>query len=111
MSVLGSKDGGAISAPADAQLGLRDGTQQQALTSRYCEEKFISKYIPTIGIDYGVKPVKLGEHEVGCCCCCLGCPALHPTSTYVSQPALQTMHMELQFPAEPLAQQSASLWQ
>lgn len=32
--------------------------------SRYCEEKFISKYIPTIGIDYGVKPVKLGRHEV-----------------------------------------------
>lgn len=31
---------------------------------RYCEEKFISKYIPTIGIDYGVKPVKYGEHEV-----------------------------------------------
>lgn len=36
----------------------------QTCLPRYCEEKFISKYIPTIGIDYGVKPVKLGEHEV-----------------------------------------------
>ncbi len=35
------------------------------LPSRYCEEKFISKYIPTIGVDYGVKPVKFGEYEVG----------------------------------------------
>ncbi len=34
------------------------------LASRFCEEKFISKYIPTIGVDYGVKPVKFGEHEV-----------------------------------------------
>jgi hypothetical protein len=31
---------------------------------RYCEEKFISKYIPTIGVDYGVKPVHFTEHEV-----------------------------------------------
>lgn len=32
--------------------------------SRYCEDKFISKYIPTIGVDYGVKPLALGDHEV-----------------------------------------------
>lgn len=31
---------------------------------RYCEEKFVQKYIPTIGVDYGVKPVKLGDYEV-----------------------------------------------
>lgn len=52
--------------------------------NRYCEDKFISKYIPTIGIDYGVKPVQFGglasspaaaAHEVstricaGCACC------------------------------------------
>jgi hypothetical protein len=32
---------------------------------RYCEEKFISKYIPTIGVDYGVKAVKIADYEVG----------------------------------------------
>ena len=31
---------------------------------RYCEEKFINKYIGTIGVDYGVKPLKLGNMEV-----------------------------------------------
>lgn len=36
---------------------------------RYCEEKFVSKYIPTIGVDYGVKPVKFGDYEVGACLC------------------------------------------
>ena len=24
----------------------------------------MQKYIPTIGVDYGVKPVKLGDYEV-----------------------------------------------
>lgn len=40
------------------------GTGKSCLIKRYCEEKFISKYIPTIGIDYGVKPVKIGNHEI-----------------------------------------------
>lgn len=30
----------------------------------YCEGKFISKYIATIGVDYGVKPVDLGDFQV-----------------------------------------------
>jgi hypothetical protein len=34
------------------------------LACRYCEDKFVSKYIPTIGVDYGVKPIKLGDYEV-----------------------------------------------
>jgi len=37
---------------------------KSCLIKRYCEEKFIQKYIPTIGVDYGVKPVKLGEYEL-----------------------------------------------
>ena len=37
---------------------------KSCLIKRYCEEKFISKYIPTIGVDYGVKPVKMGDYEV-----------------------------------------------
>jgi hypothetical protein len=36
-------------------------------TCRYCEEKFIQKYVPTIGVDYGVKPLKLGDYEVCSC--------------------------------------------
>eukprot|EP00882_Tetradesmus_deserticola_P006621 GHRQ01006972.1.p1 GENE.GHRQ01006972.1~~GHRQ01006972.1.p1 ORF type:complete len:216 (+),score=84.64 GHRQ01006972.1:731-1378(+) len=40
------------------------GTGKSCLIKRYCEEKFISKYIPTIGADYGVKPVHFAEHEV-----------------------------------------------
>lgn len=32
---------------------------KSCLVKRYCEERFISKYIATIGVDYGVKPVKL----------------------------------------------------
>ena len=34
---------------------------------RYCEDKFINKYIGTIGVDYGVKPLKLGNIEVRLC--------------------------------------------
>ncbi|MEW5307166.1 MAG: hypothetical protein WDW38_002234 [Sanguina aurantia] len=37
---------------------------KSCLIKRFCEEKFISKYIPTIGVDYGVKPFKCGEYEV-----------------------------------------------
>ena len=37
---------------------------KSCLIKRYCEDKFIVKYIPTIGVDYGVKPVQMGEYEV-----------------------------------------------
>lgn len=37
---------------------------KSCLIKRFCEDKFVSKYIPTIGVDYGVKPVSFGEHEV-----------------------------------------------
>lgn len=42
--------------------------------TRYCEEKFIQKYVPTIGIDYGVKPFKLGDYEVSACHCLVHAP-------------------------------------
>jgi DnaJ homolog subfamily C member 27 len=35
------------------------GCGKSCLVKRYCEERFISKYIATIGVDYGVKPVDL----------------------------------------------------
>ncbi|CAM9219599.1 unnamed protein product [Phaeothamnion confervicola] len=38
------------------------GCGKSCLIKRFCEERFVSKYISTIGIDYGVKPVTvLGE--------------------------------------------------
>ncbi|KAF0682822.1 Aste57867_25121 [Aphanomyces stellatus] len=40
------------------------GVGKSCLIKRYCEEKFVSKYISTIGIDYGVKPVKINGTEV-----------------------------------------------
>ncbi|CCW66687.1 unnamed protein product [Phytomonas sp. Hart1] len=44
------------------------GVGKSCLIKRYCEGRFIPKYIPTIGIDYGVKlvtvnPVKLEEER------------------------------------------------
>ena len=29
---------------------------KSCLIKRFCEERFVSKYISTIGVDYGVKP-------------------------------------------------------
>ncbi|CAK4075041.1 unnamed protein product [Aphanomyces euteiches] len=40
------------------------GVGKSCFIKRYCEEKFVSKYISTIGIDYGVKPVKMNGLEV-----------------------------------------------
>ena len=35
------------------------GVGKSCLIKRYCEDKFVSKYVATIGIDFGVKPVHL----------------------------------------------------
>jgi DnaJ homolog subfamily C member 27 len=43
------------------------GSGKSCLIKRYCEERFVPKYIATIGVDYGVKPIKLdhiGEFRV-----------------------------------------------
>ena len=43
------------------------GVGKSCLIKRFCEDKFVSKRIPTIGIDFGVKPVRLdgpGEFRV-----------------------------------------------
>ena len=34
-------------------------TGKSCLIKRYCEGRFVPKYIPTVGVDYGVKPVKV----------------------------------------------------
>lgn len=40
------------------------GVGKSCVIKRFCEEKFVSKYISTIGIDYGVKPVHVQGEEV-----------------------------------------------
>ena len=35
------------------------GVGKSCLIKRYCEDKFVSKHIATIGIDFGVKPVNI----------------------------------------------------
>lgn len=37
---------------------------KSTLIKRYCEGRFVQKYIPTIGIDYGVKPVKVLGYDL-----------------------------------------------
>jgi len=34
---------------------------KSCMIKRYCEERFVSKYISTIGIDYGVKPTTIAN--------------------------------------------------
>ena len=34
------------------------GTGKSCIIKRYCEEKFVSRYISTIGVDFGVKPME-----------------------------------------------------
>ena len=40
------------------------GCGKSCLIKRYCEDRFVSKYIATIGVDYGVKPVRIDGVEV-----------------------------------------------
>lgn len=39
-------------------------TGKSCIIKRYCEGRFVSKYITTIGVDYGVKKIKIGNHNV-----------------------------------------------
>ena len=40
------------------------GSGKSCLIKRFCEERFVQKYIATIGVDYGVKPVKVDGLDV-----------------------------------------------
>ena len=40
------------------------GVGKSCLVKRFCEERFVSKYIATIGVDYGVKPVEVDGSTV-----------------------------------------------
>ena len=40
------------------------GCGKSCMIKRYCEDRFVSKYIATIGVDYGAKPVKIDGCDV-----------------------------------------------
>ena len=40
------------------------GCGKSCLIKRYCEEKFVQKYISTIGVDFGVKSVVVDNHQI-----------------------------------------------
>ncbi len=42
----------------DAECG------KSCLIKRYCEGRFVSRYIPTIGVDYGVKKTTIKGYKV-----------------------------------------------
>lgn len=37
---------------------------KSCLIKRYCEGRFVSRYIPTIGVDYGVKKTNIKNYKV-----------------------------------------------
>jgi len=41
-----------------------EGVGKSCLIKRYCEEKFVSKHVSTIGVDFGVKPVPMQGQTV-----------------------------------------------
>lgn len=41
-----------------------DAVGKSCLIKRYCEERFVPKYLATIGIDYGVKRIMLEGNEI-----------------------------------------------
>ncbi len=48
----------------DFQVG-DERTGKSCLIKRYCEKRFVSKYLATIGIDYGATKIYVDKREVG----------------------------------------------
>lgn len=49
-----------VQAPRLKMISLGEsGVGKSCLIKRYCEDKFVTKHVATIGIDFGVKPVDL----------------------------------------------------
>ena len=40
------------------------GVGKSCLIKRFCEDKFVTKHVATIGIDFGVKPVMIDGESV-----------------------------------------------
>ncbi len=62
----------------------------ESTANSFCEERFVSKYIPTIGVDYGVKPLRLGAHEARAKRLCKHRRWLRNITHALARPALNT---------------------
>lgn len=40
------------------------GVGKSCLIKRYCEDRFVDAYVSTIGVDFGVKPIRIGSEDV-----------------------------------------------
>ena len=68
----GSSSAAAASSASKEQAPIRikvtsigDGAVgKSCIIKRYCEGRFVKKYVSTIGVDFGVKPVSVGETTV-----------------------------------------------
>jgi DnaJ family protein C protein 27 len=40
------------------------GSGKSCFIKRFCEKRFVTKYIATLGVDYGVKPVQVDGEDV-----------------------------------------------
>ena len=38
---------------------------KSCIIKRYCEKRFVTKYLPTVGIDYGATRIYVDKKEVG----------------------------------------------
>ena len=50
-----------VSSPARVVGDMSVG--KSCLIKRYCESKFVARYIPTIGVDYGVRSVSISTRN------------------------------------------------
>lgn len=59
---------GSLSKPAPTRIKIismgAGACGKSCLIKRFCEERFVTKYIATIGVDYGVKPVTVDGIDV-----------------------------------------------
>ena len=42
-----------------------EATGKSCIIKRYCEKRFVAKYLPTVGIDYGATRIFVDKREVG----------------------------------------------
>ncbi|KPA77595.1 ras family protein-like protein [Leptomonas pyrrhocoris] len=60
-----SSPAAALDSPRIKLLAIGDvGVGKSCVIKRYCEGRFVTKYIPTIGIDFGVKKVEVNKAAV-----------------------------------------------
>jgi len=57
-------DGGAATVRLKVISVGSSQTGKSCLIKRFCENKFVPKYVPTIGVDYGVRPTNIKGRDI-----------------------------------------------